>query len=144
MGKEAHRPVLVSRSPFRPLLMRVIALALTLALGGLPLLSADPALAAEAAQSEPPSEWGISAAAWVLTVPYGAAKVAYAIVGGTIGVLTFAFSGGNKDAAMSVWTTSMGGNYIITPDHLKGREPLRLTGGQAEGPKPPAPRASLR
>jgi len=132
--------MLVSRSPFMP----SIALALALTLCGLPLLSAGPAPAAEPAPSEPPSEWGISAAAWVLTVPYGAAKVAYAIVGGTVGVLTFAFSGGDTDAAMSVWATSMGGNYIITPDHLKGREPLRLTGGQAEEPKPAVPRASLR
>lgn len=143
MGKEQPRPASASRSPFRTPFVQSVALALVLALCGLPALP-GPAWAAESAQAEPPSEWGISAAAWVLTVPYGAAKVAYAIVGGAVGVLTFAFSGGNKDAAMSVWTTSMGGNYIITPDHLKGREPLRLTGGQAEEPKPPAPRAALR
>ncbi len=109
-----------------------------------PASRAQSAGSGETTGSEPPSEWGINAAAWVLTVPYGAAKVAYAIVGGTVGVLTLTFSGGNKDSAMAVWTTSMGGDYLITPDHLRGRERLRFLGGQADAEQARAQSAAKR
>lgn len=82
---------------------------------------------------------GLQAASWLLTIPYGAVKVAFAIVGGVTGGLTYAFSGGNLDAAKSVWHTSMYGTYVITPDHLKGDQPIRFLGVPAEGENEPAP-----
>jgi hypothetical protein len=82
---------------------------------------------------------GLQAASWLLTIPYGAVKVAFAIVGGVTGGLTYAFSGGNLDAAKSVWQTSMYGTYVITPDHLKGDQPIRFLGVPAEGENEPAP-----
>jgi hypothetical protein len=42
--------------------------------------------------------------------------------------LAYAFSGGNETAAKSIWTTSMYGTYIITPDHLRGDKPIRFLG----------------
>lgn len=82
---------------------------------------------------------GLQAASWLLTIPYGAIKVGFAIVGGITGGLTYAFSGGNLDAAKSVWQTSMYGTYVLTPDHLKGDKPIRFLGVPAEGENEPAP-----
>jgi hypothetical protein len=52
----------------------------------------------------------------------------FAIGGGIVGGLAYVFSGGNENAAKSIWTTSMYGTYIITPDHLRGDKPIRFLG----------------
>jgi hypothetical protein len=75
-----------------------------------------------------PSGAGLQAAAWLATLPYGAAKVGFALVGGVIGGFTYVLSGGNMDAAKSVWTTTMYGTYVLTPEHLKGEKPIRFLG----------------
>lgn len=71
---------------------------------------------------------GMQAAAGLLTIPYVACKAAFAIAGGIVGGLTYAFTGGNETAAKSVWTTSMYGTYIITPEHLRGDKAIRFLG----------------
>ena len=75
---------------------------------------------------------GLSAASWVLTLPYGAAKCAFALLGGIVGGFTYGLTGGDLDTAKKVWTTSMYGTYIITPEHLKGEKPVRFFGHQTE------------
>lgn len=67
-------------------------------------------------------------AAGLLTIPYVVCKAAFAIGGGIVGGLTYLFTGGNETAAKSVWTTSMYGTYIITPEHLQGDRPIRFLG----------------
>lgn len=85
----------------------------------------------------------MQAAAVLVTIPYFACKGAFAIVGGVVGGLTYVFSGLNENAAKNVWTTSMYGTYIITPEHLSGDKPIRFLGvPDAETPAPtyaPAP-----
>jgi hypothetical protein len=89
--------------------------------------------------TNPNTEVGLEAASWVLTVPYGAAKVVFAILGGVAGGLTYAFSGGNTDAAKAVWDTSIRGTYVITPAHLKGDKPVRFLGVPPEQDGMPSP-----
>ncbi len=117
--------------------MRVIAVVLILVLSGLGQVS----VVWSQNQSLPPPEdttpgtpsgAGLQAASWLLTVPYGAAKVTFALLGGIVGGLTWVLSGGNSDAAKSVWTTSMYGTYVITPEHLRGDKPIRFLGVPAE------------
>ena len=48
-------------------------------------------------------------------------------------------SGGNENAAKSIWTTSMYGTYIITPDHLRGDRPIRFLGV----PEPDSPATAI-
>ena len=84
------------------------------------------------------SSAGMQAAAGLLTIPYVVCKTAFAIAGGIVGGLTYAFTGGNENAAKSVWTTSMYGTYIITPDHLQGNRPIRFL-GVADSNDAPAP-----
>ena len=88
------------------------------------------------------SSAGMQAAAGLLTIPYFPCKLAFAIAGGIVGGLTYAFTGGNDQAAKTVWTTSMYGTYIITPDHLQGNRPIRFLGvaDLNDAPEPvPAP-----
>ena len=70
----------------------------------------------------------MQAAAGVSTLLYLPLKLAFAIGGGIVGGLAYAFSGGNEQAAKSIWNTSLYGTYIITPDHLQGNRPIRFLG----------------
>lgn len=89
------------------------------------------------AEGGSPSGAGMQAAAGLLTIPYVACKAAFAIAGGIVGGLTYVFTGGNESAAKSVWTTSMYGTYIITPEHLRGDKPIRFLGvADSEEPAP--------
>jgi hypothetical protein len=74
------------------------------------------------------SSAGMGAAAGLSTLLYLPLKAAFAIGGGVVGGLAYAFSGGNENAAKSIWTTSLYGTYIITPDHLRGDRPIRFLG----------------
>lgn len=68
------------------------------------------------------------AACFVLTPVYGAFKLAFAGAGAIVGGLTWAFTGGDQEAAQRVWDTSLKGTYIITPDHLEGKKAVRFIG----------------
>jgi hypothetical protein len=70
----------------------------------------------------------MQAASVLSTILYAPFKVAFAIGGGIVGGLAYAFSGGNENAAKSIWTTSLYGTYLITPDHLRGDKPIRFLG----------------
>lgn len=88
---------------------------------------------------------GLQVASVLITIPYFAAKGTFALLGAISGGLTYVFSGLDSDAAKKVWTTSMYGTYIITPEHLTGDKPVRFLGvsEESKGPEPaqaaPAP-----
>lgn len=71
---------------------------------------------------------GLGAAGWLLTVPYGVLKSAFALLGGIVGGFTYGLTGGDLETAKKVWTTSIYGTYVITPDHLSGEKPIRFFG----------------
>jgi len=79
---------------------------------------------------------GIGVASFLVSIPYGAAKIVTALVGGIVGGLTYLFSGFNKDAADQVWYTTIPGDYIITPDQLRGKRDIRFTGVPPEHRSP--------
>lgn len=97
-----------------------------------PVVVAQGAQGTEDATSGSAKGAGLQAASWLVTLPYGAAKVCFAILGGVTGGLTYVFSGGNLDAAKSVWHTSVYGTYVITPEHLQGDKPVRFLGVASE------------
>ena len=61
-------------------------------------------------------------------VLYMPAKLVYATAGGLTGGFAFALTGGDMQTAETVWVTSMGGTYVITPGMLQGQEPIAFTG----------------
>jgi hypothetical protein len=84
----------------------------------------------------------MQAAAAICTILYFPFKAAFAIGGGIVGGLAYAFSGGNEQAAKSIWDTSLRGTYYISPDHLQGNRPIRFLGvaDPNDAPEPvPAP-----
>lgn len=89
-----------------------------------------------------PSDAGMLAMAGLSTLLYFPLKAVFAISGGIVGGLTYVFTGGNEQAAKSVWNTSLYGTYIITPDHIQGNRPIRFLGvaDSNDAPEPaPAP-----
>ena len=91
------------------------------------LLAGSPA----SARADDPSlawEGGIGAAAAVASLLYGPLKLAYAISGLALGCGSFLWTWGDQDAAMTVVSMSVGGDYVITPDHLGGADDIRFTG----------------
>lgn len=90
---------------------------------GLPSVS----LAAEEEASES-NEAMLGFGSGLLTLVYLPAKTVYAILGSVVSGLTYAVTGGDWETAKSVFEPSVYGTYVITPDHLKGNEPVRFYG----------------
>jgi hypothetical protein len=84
---------------------------------------------ASAEDSGTASGAGLQAASWLATVPYGAAKVLYAVSGGVVGSLAWVMTGGNTDIAKAIWSPTMTGHYIVQPQNLTGDRPLHFVGG---------------
>lgn len=85
-------------------------------------------LAAEQELSSPTNEAGLGIGSALLTVVYFPCKLAYAILGGIVGTFSYGLTGGDLETAKAVWEPSFYGTYVITPDHLKGNEPVRFIG----------------
>jgi len=106
---------------------------LSVAFGLLLAVTAGPVLAEEIPEASPQGA-GLQAASWVLTIPYGAVKTAYAIGGGIVGGLAWVVTGGNVEVAKSVWIPSMTGDYIVQPQHLTGEKTLYFVGRSSDEP----------
>jgi len=62
-------------------------------------------------------------------VIYMPAKLVYATLGGITGGLAFALTGGDTQTAETVWVTTMGGTYVVTPNMLRGEDAIAFSGG---------------
>lgn len=63
---------------------------------------------------------------------YMPAKIIYATLGGLTGGLALGLTGGDMETAETVWVTSMGGTYIVTPGMLRGEEAIAFAGTSAD------------
>jgi hypothetical protein len=77
---------------------------------------------------------GIGAGTVVSNLVYVPAKVAYGILGGIAGGAGYALTGGNKQVADSIWRSSLGGDYVLTPDMVSGKKPIYFSGPSEPGP----------
>jgi hypothetical protein len=73
------------------------------------------------------------------TLVYAPVKASACILGGVTGAFTLPFAG--PRTAGKVVSSACGGTWAITPDALRGREPIRFVGG---GEERPAGRAATR
>jgi hypothetical protein len=114
--------------------MKTMTVRLLIVIVALAICLAPEALTAkETAGDDMASDVGIGAASFLCSLPYGAAKVGMALVGGLAGAFTYPF---DKQAAESVWHTTMEGDYLVTPEHLRGQKELHFIGTpQASSPK---------
>jgi len=100
--------------------LMLIVFALVVGLGA-PVVS----FAAEE-ESSPSNEAALGVGSFFITLVYAPLKMAYAIGGGIVGGFAYALTGGDLETAQSIWEPSVYGTYVITPDHLKGNEPVRF------------------
>ena len=73
-------------------------------------------------------ETGMEAASALATMVYFPAKAAFALGGGIVGGLTYAFTGGDEKATSEIWRASMEGDYMIEPANLTGEDPINFVG----------------
>jgi len=74
------------------------------------------------------SNVGYGAGSVLASCFYSPAKLVYAGVGGLTGGIGFLLTGGNQDVAKKIWTPSVRGTYVITPEMLKGKEQVQFVG----------------
>ena len=103
------------------------------------LLGAPSASFAAGAAEETGREGGLGAAAALSTLIYGPVKLLYATGGLIVGGFAWAFTAGDSQVAEKVFTRSLRGTYVLTPDHLTGEQEVVFIGrdvdeasGQAE------------
>ena len=102
------------------------------------VVAASPGLA-QAQESEPTYEnGGLGAAAALCSLVYGPLKLTSAILGLVVGGLAYPLSGGDADVTMRVINTSVRGDYVVTPSHLRGERPLEFFGRAPEAEPDPA------
>lgn len=77
---------------------------------------------------------GIGAGTVASNVLYVPAKLVYGILGGIAGGAGYALTGGNKQVADTIWRSSLGGDYVITPDMVTGKEPVHFSGPTSTAP----------
>ena len=70
----------------------------------------------------------IGIGATVSTLVYGPVKLAYALGGTVVSGLAFLFTLGDTEVARPIFKASTGGDFVVTPAHLEGRESLRFSG----------------
>lgn len=66
---------------------------------------------------------------------YMPAKITYAGLGLVTGGLGYVLSGGSTDVANRIIYPAVGGHYVVTPNHLKGAEPIYFVGAPPPEPE---------
>jgi len=82
---------------------------------------------------------GMGVACVFINVLYMPAKLVYATLGGLTGGVAYLLTGLNYDVADRVWAPSLGGNYVVTPAHLRNEQTLYFSGAVEESPREPQP-----
>ena len=74
--------------------------------------------------------WGLAATASNLF--YFPAKTLYALGGGLVGGMAYGLTAGNFETAQSIWSPSVGGTWVLTPEMLSGKRPVFFSGESYE------------
>lgn len=71
---------------------------------------------------------GIGAGTVAGNILYVPAKVLYGVLGGITGGASYLLTGGNTQTANTIWRSSLGGDYVLTPDMVAGQKPVHFSG----------------
>ena len=124
-------------------LLKGIALASLVTVMAAPLYGQTADQNSQPAAEQPVGEeagYGVGAA--LASVFYIPAKVTYAGLGLLTGGLGYVLSGGRADVANNIIYPAVRGNYVVTPSHLKGTEPIYFVGAPPPETGPRADAAS--
>lgn len=79
---------------------------------------------------------GIGAGTVVGNLFYVPAKIVYGVLGGVTGGASYLLTGGNTQTANTIWRSSLGGDYVLTPGMVAGQQPIHFSGPTATAPLP--------
>ncbi len=92
------------------------------------MLLGSPAAAMAGRSAEMSKQAGLGFGSAVGSLIYAPVKLCYAIGGLVVGGLAWAFSGGDNEVANVVLTPSILGDYVLTPEHLRGEKSIEFFG----------------
>jgi hypothetical protein len=117
------------------LLASVLALTMIAQTSAIALAQSSSTAPAPTSQVPQPDEGGVNwqgvgygAGSLLTNVVYIPAKLVYAVLGGLVGGGAWCLTGGNTQTANTIWRSSLGGDYVVTPDMLAGKEPIHFSG----------------
>ena len=114
--------------------LALLVLALAIAIPAGAMAQNANATAGTAQVAQPPDNgvnWegvGVGAATVLADVVYVPTKVVYGILGGITGGAAWAVTGGNSQVSDTIWRSSLGGDYVLTPGMVRGDEPIHFSG----------------
>lgn len=76
----------------------------------------------EARAEGPWKEAGLGIASVLGSVIYSPVKVQYAALGAVTGGVAWVVTGGNTELAQKIWKPALSGDYVITPETLRGNK----------------------
>ena len=79
-------------------------------------------------------EGGLGAAAAISSLVYAPVKLLYAVGGLVIGGFAWGLTAGDTEVASTIFTRSVRGTYVITPEILTGEQPLEFIGSAVDEP----------
>lgn len=82
---------------------------------------------------------GVGAGTVVGNVIYLPAKLVYGILGGIAGGAGWALTGGNTQVSNTIWRSSLGGDYVLTPNMVAGQDPIHFSGPTTTASQPSLP-----
>jgi hypothetical protein len=109
-------------------LLKGIALGLFIAVTCSPLYAQTAGTTNQPAEPSASEEAGYGFGSVIANLFYMPAKITYAGLGLITGGLGYVVSAGRADVANNIIYPSVRGNYVVTPSHLKGTEPLYFVG----------------
>ena len=123
------------------LIAGALALTMMMPIGTLASSAFAQTSTSQSAQVPQPDEGGVNwagvgygAGSLATNILYIPAKLVYAIFGGIVGGGAWCLTGGNTQTANTIWRSSLGGDYVVTPDMLAGKEPIHFSGPTETAP----------
>ena len=73
-------------------------------------------------------EGGLGAFAAITTFVYAPLKLVYSLGGLAVGSLAYLWTAGDSAVTEPIFKMAMGGDYVVSPEHLAGYDNFTLTG----------------
>ena len=73
-------------------------------------------------------EGGLGVFAAVTTIVYAPLKLVYSLGGLVLGSVTYLWTAGDSSVTGPIFEMAMGGDYVVSPEHLAGNDNFAPTG----------------
>ena len=95
------------------------------------------ALAPASAHAVDAKSVGVGAACALSNLVYGPVKLVYALLGSVTAGLGYALTAGDVEVTRTIFDTSVNGDYVVEPAHIRGEKPLQFIGSTMASAPPP-------